>query len=176
MCGVDQSAKNGPIKDSFHVLKTTDEAPRCAFTDFSSLCSCTSCWMAEQTDESAEKPSAFDFAQRTQPLTFLLEFSSLPHCDGVLFLDWCTRLWCHVLYLHWAGHLANHLKIGAKIRKMCPCLFSHSDEVSGYFRWSVCEPLSSASPVTEISSKARWKQMLRCDWVENVTRTWHEWV
>lgn len=28
------------IKDSFHVLKTTDEAPRCACTEFSFSCSC----------------------------------------------------------------------------------------------------------------------------------------
>lgn len=96
MCWVDQSAIKVPIKDSFHVLKTTEEAPRWACTEFSFPCSCMSSlhvrWMAEQTDDSAKKLSVFDFAQRTQSLTFLLEFfffpPPLPDCYGVLFQDW----------------------------------------------------------------------------------------
>lgn len=59
--------------------------------------------------------------------------------------------------------MENHLKIGAEIIEMCPCLLSHSNEVSAYFRWSVLEPLSSPPLLTGISSKARWKQTLRCD-------------
>lgn len=87
------------IKDSFHVLKTTDEAPRCACTEFSFPCSCMpsvhACWMAKQTDDSAEKFSVFDFAHLTQRLTvsawvFCIVFSpssTLLLCSSV-FLDW----------------------------------------------------------------------------------------
>lgn len=83
------------IKDSFHVLKTTDEAPRCACTEFSFSCSCMpsvhACSMAKQTDDSGEKFSVFDFAHLTQRLTFLLGcfvlffFPPPPYCYVALY-------------------------------------------------------------------------------------------
>lgn len=71
------------------------------------------------------------------------------------------------LYLHWAGHLAmeNHLKTGADVIEMCPCLFSRSNEVSAYFRWCVLEPLSSPPSLMGISFKTGWKQMLAWMWI-----------
>lgn len=115
------ACKKVHIKEPFHVLKTTDEAPRCACTGFSFSCSCTPsvrvCWMAKQTDDYAEQLFVFDFAHLTQLLTFMLGcFVFLivllllrPTAIGFLFPDWEMCWWCHVLYLRWARHLQRKI-------------------------------------------------------------------
>lgn len=175
--------KKVPIKDSFHVLKTTYEAPRCASTELSFPCSRTSyvhiCWMTEQTDDSAKKLSVFHFAQRTQHLISAWTFfppPPLPHCYGVLFLDWLMRLWCHVLYLHIIGHIAN----GKSLENRCKndrnvSLFVFTS--GGVWIFSLICVWTSQQPFTgNWNFLQSWMEaVLRCDWVENATRAWHEW-